>query len=146
MSSNQEHDIEQTPESVKKVMRELHMRIGLQSLVATCGYDEEVAGWRKNPETNELLNVQTEFGIKVALIHSEVSEALEAHRKNKMDEHLPHRWGVEVEFADAIIRIASLAQWMGLDLSGAIIEKLEYNRQRSDHKLENRAKEGGKKF
>jgi NTP pyrophosphatase (non-canonical NTP hydrolase) len=125
---------------------EVFTRNGIKAALALCGGDEMSAGWRTDPETGESLNVQTEFGIKVALIHSEISEALEAHRKNKMDDHLTHRWGVEVEFADALIRIFSLAQWMGLDLSGAMMEKLAYNRQRADHKLENRAKEGGKKF
>jgi len=27
-----------------------------------------------------------------------------------------------------------------------VVEKLEYNRSRADHKVENRAKEGGKKY
>ena len=37
---------------------------------------------------------------------------------------------VEVELADAVIRIADLAGALGLDLGGAIAEKLEYNRNR----------------
>jgi hypothetical protein len=32
------------------------------------------------------------------------------------------------------------------DIGGAIIEKIGYNRNRADHKLENRIKDGGKKF
>jgi hypothetical protein len=35
---------------------------------------------------------------------------------------------------------------MGLDLGGAIAEKLAYNAQRADHKMEHRMQEGGKKF
>ena len=46
------------------------------------------------------------------LIHSEISEACEAHRKGLADDKLPHRDGLEVELADAIIRI--------LDLAGAV--------------------------
>lgn len=34
----------------------------------------------------------------------------------------------------------------GYDIEGAMIEKIEYNRHRVDHKRENRAKENGKKF
>lgn len=83
---------------------------------------------------------------KLALVHSEVSEALEGLRKDKMDDHLPHRKSVEVELADAVIRIFDLAGAMNLDLAGAMIEKLAYNQQRADHKKEAREAEGGKAF
>jgi NTP pyrophosphatase (non-canonical NTP hydrolase) len=83
---------------------------------------------------------------KIALIHSEVSEALEGYRKDLPDAHIPHRSSMEVELADAIIRIFDLAGYLSLDLDGAIMEKLRYNDQREDHKLENRNKPGGKKF
>ena len=45
----------------------------------------------------------------------------------------------------AIIRAMDLAGHEGWDLAGAIIEKLYYNAQRADHKIENRLAEGGKK-
>lgn len=83
---------------------------------------------------------------KLCLSHSEVSEAMEGYRKGLMDDHLPHRSMIEVELADAVIRIADLAGALGLNLGGAIAEKLEYNQARADHRPENRAKEGGKSF
>ncbi len=83
---------------------------------------------------------------KLCLSHSEVSEAMEGYRKGLQDDHLPHRSMLEVELAYAVIRIADLAGALGLDLGGAIAEKLRYNQQRADHKPENRAKEGGKAF
>lgn len=38
------------------------------------------------------------------------------------------------------------AEYNDLDLLQIINEKIEYNKHRADHKLENRAKDGGKKF
>ncbi|QJI53015.1 hypothetical protein XccvBFoX4_gp61c [Xanthomonas phage FoX4] len=81
---------------------------------------------------------------KLALVHSEVSEGLEGFRKNLMDDHLPHRSMLEVELADAVIRIFDIAGALDLDIGGAAIEKLAYNQQRADHKPEARAAEGGK--
>jgi NTP pyrophosphatase (non-canonical NTP hydrolase) len=80
------------------------------------------------------------------LMVSEISEAFEARRKNKMDDHLPHRRGVEVELADAMIRILDFAGENGLDIGGAFWEKIGYNLSRQDHKPEQRRLPGGKQF
>lgn len=66
----------------------------------------------------------------LALIHSEISEALEADRKDLMDDKLPHRKGLEVELADALIRICDMAGGLNMDLGGAVEEKLLYNTTR----------------
>ncbi len=76
---------------------------------------------------------------------SQLSEALEAHRKDLRDDKLPERPGHEVEFADLIIRVLDTAYALGLDIPGALIEKNRYNRTRADHKLAARAA-GGKKY
>ena len=83
---------------------------------------------------------------KLCLSHSEISEAMEGHRKGLMDDKLPHRPMIEVEIADAVIRLCDLAGALGLDLGGAVAEKLAFNAQRPDHKPENREKEGGKSY
>jgi len=79
-------------------------------------------------------------------LYKVISEALEGIRKDLMDSHLPHRPSAEVEMADAVIRIFDFCGMKGYDLGGAIAEKNEYNKNRLDHKRENRAKDGGKKF
>jgi NTP pyrophosphatase (non-canonical NTP hydrolase) len=83
---------------------------------------------------------------KLCLTHSEISEAMEGHRKGLMDDKLPHRPMIEVELADAMIRIADLAGALGLDLGGAISEKMSYNAVRPDHKPEARMADGGKAY
>lgn len=103
--------------------------------------------WWTDPKTG--VDVRSNplcFSNKVALIHSEVSEAMEGDRKNLMDDHLPHRPMREVELADAVIRIFDTAGGFGMDLAGAIAEKLAYNAKRADHKVENRVKEDGKAY
>ena len=101
------------------------------------------AGWYHNPKTGE--QTERNFGEAIALIHSELSEALEAHRKDLMDDKLPHRSGVEVELADCILRILDTAGALGLDIPGAFIAKNRFNQKRADHKPEARAA-GGIKY
>lgn len=105
------------------------------------------SGWWSDGYDSRRCGLEPAFlAAKLALVHSEVSEALEGLRKDLHDDHLPHRKSVEVELADAVIRIMDLAGYLNLDLAGAIIEKLAYNQQRADHKPEHRAAAGGKKF
>lgn len=104
------------------------------------------AGWWTGKDGFHLVENPLTFSNKLCLIHSEISEAMEGDRKNLPDEHLPHRPMREVELADAVIRICDLAGAYGLDLGGALVEKLAYNAERADHKPEARASAGGKSY
>ena len=101
--------------------------------------------WKYREETPQLIRnffpeeIAEEFAIAVekaynaqaiALMHSELSEALEADRKDLMDDKLTHRKGLEVELADAVIRIMDFTQGKDMDLDNTIAEKLAYNTTR----------------
>ncbi len=119
----------------------------VRELEILCHQRSVEAGWYKDPKTGEDFIIDKGiFCEKISLIHSEISEALEGQRKNQMDDKLPHRKMVEVELADAVIRIFDLAGALKLNVTEAIHEKMEFNLVRPDHKLENRAKENGKAF
>lgn len=81
---------------------------------------------------------------KIALMHSELSEALEGQRKSLMDDHLPQYPMQDVEYADTIIRILDVCGYNNCDIGQIILDKIAYNATREDHKRENRAKAGGK--
>lgn len=116
--------------------------VGVRAAQSMCHSLSVRSGWWEGKDPQD-----PEFGaVKIALMHSELSEALEGVRKGSMDDHLPHRKTVEVELADAVIRIFDYAGALGLDVGGAMIEKLAYNQRRADHKLETRQKSNGKKF
>lgn len=123
---------------------EVYARNGVKALVVLCHGASVRGGWWHDLHTGERL--QRNVPEMLALIHSEVSEGLEGYRKSLMDDKLPNRSMLEVEMADTVIRIADLCGGLGLDLAGAIIEKLAYNAKREDHKPENRLKEGGKRI
>lgn len=71
--------------------------------------------WWVNPHTGERIE-RNPFEI-LALVHSELSEALEGERKSKMDDHLPTRKMAEVEMADTMIRLLDCAGAWGVALS-----------------------------
>jgi len=80
-------------------------------------------GWHDEPR---------ETGTLLALIHAEVSEALEADRKGDSE-------NFSEELADVCIRIFDLCGLKGINLEKAILKKMEFNKTRS-------YKHGGKSY
>lgn len=149
-----DHDID------KDLLREFHaqaasiMPHAINELSRRCHAASYNAGWwhdpmsgvgykpGDNPEgaSQILIDVKAAFfpyvvGTKLMLMVSEVAEAMEGHRKGLSDDKLPHRSMIEVELADALIRICDLAGALGLDLGGAVVEKMGFNLSRPDHQV-----------
>jgi hypothetical protein len=87
-------------------------------------------------------------GELIALIHSEISEALEGERNILMDDKLPQYPMPVVEIIDAIIRELDYLGgfWPEINVQEVFDAKMAYNTQREDHKHEVRRSAGGKKF
>jgi len=70
-------------------------------------------------------------GEAVALVHSELSELLEAMRHhNPPSEHVPEISAEEEEVADTFIRLLHMADAYGWDLDRAVAFKMRFNESR----------------
>ncbi|GAA4827829.1 hypothetical protein GCM10023310_00620 [Paenibacillus vulneris] len=82
-------------------------------------------GWYEEPRT---------FGEMIALMHSELSEALEDHRNGYGYREIYYEGekpcGIPVELADTVIRIFDTCGHLGIDLESAIRIKMAYNATR----------------
>lgn len=99
---------------------------------------------------SELLDDRARLGlpgpISLFAIVKQLSKALEGARKSRMDAVLTDRPALEVRIAAALLHIYDIGLRSKCDIPGAIEEKRAFNRNRADHKPENRRKADGKKF
>lgn len=143
-----------------EMSNEIDIALAGNALVRACHEASRNSGWwRHMPTGLDLIQVinnpaddlQRLLGDalvaqKLCLSHSELSEAMEGHRKGLRDDKLPDLPMLDVELADAVIRIFDLAGAMNIDLGTVISRKMQFNSVRPDHKPENRALEGGKAY
>lgn len=78
-------------------------------------------GW--NVATPDSWEEENKIPAVIALIHSELSEALEAFRHGD-------RENFEEELADVVIRLLDLTSGLGINLGPVILDKLQKNRTR----------------
>ena len=102
-------------------MNHTQIRIHMQELINDVHMNARSKGWW-DEERNS--------GEAIALMHSELSEALEALRAgNPMDNKVPFD-NLTVELADCIIRIFDFAGAHSLSLVDALLAKHEFNKTR----------------
>ena len=118
------------------------MKLGINEMAKAAFKTAKSKGF--HPKKDKMPGVERILA-RLALIHSEVSEALEDVRKGAMEEKekegtkiLGNEIGIGIgkpigfpsELADIVIRVGDLAAETGADLEGAIRRKMAYNKTR----------------
>jgi NTP pyrophosphatase (non-canonical NTP hydrolase) len=99
--------------------------LNINELVKEAHQNAVNKGWYEEPKS---------FGDMIALMHSELSEALEDYRNGRGVREIYFEGakpcGIPTELADVVIRIFDTCGYYGIDLETAIKIKMEYNTKR----------------
>ncbi len=144
--------------SLESESRQEALLSALHILTAHCYATAVDKGWWEKYEGAPSKWLPEIVSSKIALMHSELSEALEElrnrkdmglkpyfsiSRKGALDKSIyeldverglaegAKPEGMAAELADAVIRICDLAAWLNLDLAQALLWKMKYNNTRS---------------
>ena len=93
---------------------------GLDAAIRMCHETAVNAGWYTDLATGK--PKERNFGEVTALMHSELSEGLEANRKKLLDDKLKHRPGEEVEWADTFIRMSDTSKAEGRNMAACLMQ------------------------
>lgn len=126
-------------ETIRALTEEEVISGGLENLVGEAHSTAFDKGWWDAQTLPSQSEVDYDLALKtvpekLALIHSEVSEALEAYREGENHLYLDANGkpeGLPAELADAVIRISDLCGALGIDLGDAVVKKMQYNETRS---------------
>lgn len=102
------------------------------------GFDLDIEDWRDQDSFDDIENQAEALFVISMDVQFWYQFDLEISQGYDLDEDV-NPWFI-------ISKILAFAEKFGYDLEGAFWEKLEYNKTRADHKVENRLKDGGKKF
>lgn len=78
------------------------------------------AGWWTDLATGQSTVGQRDFIQMAGLVVTEITEAYDGWMDNAMDDKLPHRLQLEVELADALIRMGDTSHGCGVDLAAGL--------------------------
>jgi NTP pyrophosphatase (non-canonical NTP hydrolase) len=115
-------------------------------ITAAVDLSHDISVWRNWWANEKGEPIERNVGELLCLMHSELSEAMEAARKDLRSTHIPDFSAVEEELADLLVRVFDFAGGANLRLAEAFVAKTRYNLVRADHDPSVRAAAGGKQF